>query len=459
MKPEPMPSVVPLRADPLAVVIVTTAGLAALATATIADEPSRPASVPEPVDAGADAVAAAGAAAGRVLSTNAAVPAEATVAATSDPTSTRPTVRRARGRSAADRRGGCRWVDPEVGPGVGVRVRLERRRDGRRKAGLGIGGVRSRVGVRLLVHASGLPAAPEAILSPAPVRDDRNGSLTGVPRETQRPGPATGFDGSGDVPGSTADRRNVRGHGFRYLDHERTDRLGEADVASLDMAPWAAPELTGLHRVPMHSVPHEDRVLLDGEWRFQLLPAADAAATDAWGTITVPGSWAMQDKGDLPQYTNIVMPFPDLPPAVPAANPTGLYVRSFEVPERWAGRRIVLHIGAAESVAIVRVNDHDVGIGKDSHLASEFEIGDVLVPGTNTPRGPRRQVVRRQLHRGPGRVVARRHHPLGLPVLDRPDLSRRHQGDRRARRRSHDRARSTSACRSPSTGASPSTAG
>ena len=44
----------------------------------------------------------------------------------------------------------------------------------------------------------------------------------------------------------------------------------------------------------------------------------------------------------------------------------------------------MLHIGAAESVAIVRVNDRDVGIGKDSHLASEFEIGDVLVPGTNT---------------------------------------------------------------------------
>ena len=104
----------------------------------------------------------------------------------------------------------------------------------------------------------------------------------------------------------------------------------------------------------------------------------------AWRTITVPGSWAMQDTGDLPQYTNIVMPFPDLPPAVPDANPTGLYVRTFEVPERWAGRRIVLHIGAAESVAIVAVNDREVGIGKDTHLASEFEIGDVLVPGTNT---------------------------------------------------------------------------
>jgi beta-galactosidase len=155
-------------------------------------------------------------------------------------------------------------------------------------------------------------------------------------------------------------------------------------VASLDMAPWAAPELTGLHRVPMHSVPHEDRVLLDGRWRFQLLPEAGSAATDAWREITVPGSWAMQDTGDLPQYTNVVMPFADLPPNVPAANPTGLYVRTFEVPDRWAGRRIVLHLGAAESVAIVRVNDHDVGIGKDSHLASEFEIDPYLVPGSNT---------------------------------------------------------------------------
>src|SRR4029077_10957514 len=81
---------------------------------------------------------------------------------------------------------------------------------------------------------------------------------------------------------------------------------------------------------------------------------------------------------------NIVMPFPDLPPRVPVTNPTGLYVRSLEIPERWVGRRIVLHVGAAESVCIVRVNDREVGVGKDAHLASEFEISDLLVPGTNT---------------------------------------------------------------------------
>ena len=44
----------------------------------------------------------------------------------------------------------------------------------------------------------------------------------------------------------------------------------------------------------------------------------------------------------------------------------------------------MLHLGAAESVAIVRLNDRDVGIAKDSHLASEFELDEFLVPGTNT---------------------------------------------------------------------------
>ncbi|HEX7472512.1 MAG TPA: glycoside hydrolase family 2 TIM barrel-domain containing protein [Candidatus Limnocylindrales bacterium] len=152
----------------------------------------------------------------------------------------------------------------------------------------------------------------------------------------------------------------------------------------MDVAPWAAPELTGLGRVRMHSVAHDDRVPLDGQWRFQLLRGPAAPATDTWREITVPGSWTMQDTGDLPQYTNVQMPFLDHPPHVPTANPTGLYVRSFEIPEGWAGRRIVLHIGAAESVAIVRLNDRDVGVGKDAHLASEFEIGDLLVPGSNT---------------------------------------------------------------------------
>jgi len=148
--------------------------------------------------------------------------------------------------------------------------------------------------------------------------------------------------------------------------------------------PWESPELTGVGRVPMHSVPHADRVALDGRWRFQLLPAPDVEPAPTWAEIDVPGCWTMQGFGDLPHYTNVVMPFPGLPPAIPAANPTGLYEREVEIPARWAGRRIVLHVGAAESVMIARVNGREVGIGKDSHLASEFDVTDAVRPGANT---------------------------------------------------------------------------
>lgn len=148
--------------------------------------------------------------------------------------------------------------------------------------------------------------------------------------------------------------------------------------------PWAAPELTALNRLPMHAVPHPDRLVLDGNWRFQLLRSPDAEPDPAWSEAAVPGCWTMQDTGDMPRYTNIRMPFEGLPPAVPEDNPTGLYERDFDLPEAWLGQRIVLHVGAAESVLIVRVNDHEVGLSKDSHLAAEFEVTDVVEAGPNT---------------------------------------------------------------------------
>ncbi len=149
-------------------------------------------------------------------------------------------------------------------------------------------------------------------------------------------------------------------------------------------SPWVAPELVQLGRLPIHSVPHADRLELDGTWRFQLLPRPDAEPGPTWREIVVPGAWTMQDTGDLPQYTNVQMPFEGTPPNVPDANPTGLYERSFELPAAWAGRRVVLHVGAAESVLIVRLNGGDVGMSKDSHLAAEFDLSAGLRPGTNT---------------------------------------------------------------------------
>lgn len=147
--------------------------------------------------------------------------------------------------------------------------------------------------------------------------------------------------------------------------------------------PWLNPELVSSGRLPMHALAHPDRLLLDGTWDFQLLESPEAEPSGQWRKINVPGAWTMQQTGDLPQYTNIQMPFPQSPPEVPAANPTGVYRRNFEVPNGWAGRRIVLQVGAAESVLLVRLNGKQLGFSKDSHLAAEFELSGLLNAGQN----------------------------------------------------------------------------
>lgn len=147
------------------------------------------------------------------------------------------------------------------------------------------------------------------------------------------------------------------------------------DEALLALRPWQAPEVTSWGRLPMNAVDRRSGVLpLDGDWRFQLLPAPDAPVGGSWSSAHVPGAWTVQGTDDLPQYTNVRMPFPEYPPHSPAANPTGVYEREVDVPAEWAGRRIVLQVGAAESVLLVHVDGRPVGVSKDSHLAAEFDL-------------------------------------------------------------------------------------
>ncbi|MEU6143597.1 glycoside hydrolase family 2 TIM barrel-domain containing protein [Streptomyces sp. NPDC047081] len=150
----------------------------------------------------------------------------------------------------------------------------------------------------------------------------------------------------------------------------------------LALRPWEAPEVTSWGRLPMNATGRRSGALpLDGDWRFQLLSAPDAPVGGDWGSSYVPGVWTMQGTDDLPQYTNVRMPFPDFPPGSPDANPTGVYEREVDVPAEWAGRRIVLQVGAAESVLLVHVDGRPVGISKDSHLAAEFDLSEVVRPG------------------------------------------------------------------------------
>jgi beta-galactosidase len=144
---------------------------------------------------------------------------------------------------------------------------------------------------------------------------------------------------------------------------------------------WAQPEVSGWGRLPMHALDHPSRLELDGDWRFQLLDNPQAATGDQWGRIAVPGCWTMQDVGDHPWYINWRMPWPQPPPWLPEHNPTGVYERAVDVRAEWAGKRIVLHVGAAESVLLVAVDGEPVGASKDSHLAAEFDLTGRLRPG------------------------------------------------------------------------------
>ncbi len=161
--------------------------------------------------------------------------------------------------------------------------------------------------------------------------------------------------------------------------------------------PWESPERVAQNRLPMGSsfYPTPDSTAwtlsLDGDWRFSLAPNPDAVPAgwadpsypdDAWGTITLPGSWSLQGY-DKPHYTNVIMPFDQLPPLAPAANPTGLHRRTFNLPQDWVGRRTVLRVGSAESYLAVYVNGREVGFSKDSRLPAEFDITALVREGIN----------------------------------------------------------------------------
>ena len=110
--------------------------------------------------------------------------------------------------------------------------------------------------------------------------------------------------------------------------------------------PWADPEIVSINRLSMRpptaaaatldqaraGTPLPWRRSLDGRWSFRLFDHPDrvpasavgaSASGAAWSKIAVPGNWTVQGVGDLPQYTNVRMPFDGPPPRLPDRNPTG----------------------------------------------------------------------------------------------------------------------------------------
>ena len=169
--------------------------------------------------------------------------------------------------------------------------------------------------------------------------------------------------------------------------------------------PWSDPGVVALRRLPQRptlaSFPDVESARvgreaspwwrsLDGSWDLKLWPHPDAVPATAlggsgtgWRRVEVPGSWTMQGFDDLPHYTNVDMPWRLRPPALPDRLTTGVYRRSVSLPASWCKRRIVLHVGGAESVHALYVNGEFAGYGTDSRLPSEYDISDQVVTGRN----------------------------------------------------------------------------
>lgn len=131
---------------------------------------------------------------------------------------------------------------------------------------------------------------------------------------------------------------------------------------------------------------------LNGNWKFSYLNKVDETpmdfmqpdyADDSWDEIEVPSNWQMKGYG-IPIYTNVTYPIPANPPYVPEENPTGLYRRTFNLPDDWNGRKVFIVFDGVDSAFYLWVNGSKVGYSQGSRTPAEFDITPYLVKGENS---------------------------------------------------------------------------
>ncbi|MCJ1432760.1 hypothetical protein MMC27_002117 [Xylographa pallens] len=144
------------------------------------------------------------------------------------------------------------------------------------------------------------------------------------------------------------------------------------------------------NRIPARSFFIPKRfILLNGSWSFHYAPTpfhapeVDTAGINAaqWGEIEVPGHWQLQGHG-IPQYTNVIYPFPVAPSFVPTDNPTGTYRRSFAVPANWeTPLQLRLRFDGVDSAFHVFVNGTEIGYSQGSRNPAEFDVTSAVTRG------------------------------------------------------------------------------
>jgi len=142
-------------------------------------------------------------------------------------------------------------------------------------------------------------------------------------------------------------------------------------------------------------------ISLNGEWSFvyysRYLDTLHVAATpDMYALsdltdfkkINVPGVWELQGYGKPYYLANSYPPQIDvrknhIPGISETDNPTGLYLRDFDVPDTFNGQRVFVRFNGVKGMLEVAINGKFVGLSKGSMTPHEFEITEFIHPGTN----------------------------------------------------------------------------
>lgn len=175
------------------------------------------------------------------------------------------------------------------------------------------------------------------------------------------------------------------------------------------VAEWERPQIFREGAEPMHATfagfetradalardPARSRyhLSLDGDWRFRLSPDPESRPADfyrpgydvsSWGTMKVPGILQAAGHGG-PVFVGSGYPFPRNQPWIEhKLNEVGSYRREFTVPPHFAGRRLLLTVGAAGAAYYLWVNGRRIGYSEDSKLPAEFDVTAAARPGRNT---------------------------------------------------------------------------
>src|SRR5665647_391700 len=130
---------------------------------------------------------------------------------------------------------------------------------------------------------------------------------------------------------------------------------------------------------------------LNGSWKFQYHKSVknvddgfykESVDVSHWDDLIVPSCWQVNGY-DQNHYTNINYPFPCDPPFVPNDNPTGLYVRDFNISENWVGKEKYVVFEGVNSCFYLWVNGTFVGYSQGSRVPAEFNISPFVQNGKN----------------------------------------------------------------------------